>query len=97
MIYFSLAMEKLWEKFGIERLMLAGGGRINQSLLEEGLIDELSLVIAPVSENSSHAVSLFEPFDSDGAAYPVSYRLIEAKPTDGDGLWLRYTPNNRKK
>lgn len=96
MIYFSLAMEKLWEKFGIERLMLAAAAD-QSTLLEEGLIDELSLVIAPVSENSSHAVSLFEPFDSDGAAYPVSYRLIEAKPTDGDGLWLRYTPNNRKK
>lgn len=28
---------------------------------------------------------------------PVSYRLIEAKSTDGDGMWLRYKPDNRQK
>lgn len=94
---FALALEKLSEKFGIKRLMLAGGGKINQSLLDEGLIDELSLVVAPVSENDKNAVALFEAFDRNNIARPVSYQLIEVNPIDGGGLWLRYTPNNRKK
>lgn len=93
---FRLALHKLAEKFGIGRLMLAGGGKINQSLLEAGLIDELSLVIAPVSENDKNAVSLFEQFHIGAMTAPISYHLVETKQTDGDGIWLRYKPDNRQ-
>ena len=52
----SLA-RKLRSRFGIERLMVAGGGMANWSFLQEGLIDEFSLVIAPVADGGSAASS----------------------------------------
>ena len=85
----ALILEKLKSKFGIERLMIAGGGYMNYSFLYEGLIDELSWVIAPLADGNTHSVSSFER--SDFLSEKVSaFSLIEAKPLDGDALWLRY-------
>lgn len=39
----ALLLQKLYHLFGIEKLMLAGGGIVNGSFLAEGLVDELSL------------------------------------------------------
>ena len=86
----SLLSEKLYSLFEIERLMVAGGGVMNWSFLQEGLIDEFSLVIAPVADGSTTAVSCFEKADFMPSHVPVSFRLKEAKPMDGDALWLRY-------
>lgn len=45
-------LRKLKSRFSISRLMIAGGGTVNWSFLREGLIDELSLVVAPVADGS---------------------------------------------
>ena len=41
------AVNLLGEHFGIRTLLLEGGGHINGAFLEAGLVDELSLLIAP--------------------------------------------------
>lgn len=41
------AMETLYSEFGVERLAVLGGGLINGGFLEAGLIDEVSLLLAP--------------------------------------------------
>ena len=86
----SLLSEKLYALFGIERLMVAGGGMMNWSFLQEGLINELSLVIAPVADGSTTAVSCFEKADFMPSHAPMAFRLKEAKPMAGNALWLRY-------
>ena len=43
-----LALEKLKNLFGINRLLLEGGSIINGAFQRENLVDELSLVTAPV-------------------------------------------------
>lgn len=87
----SLLLEKLQARFGIDRLMIAGGGTVNWSFLQEDLIDELSLVIAPVADGNTSSVSIFEQADFLPAHGSVGFRLTEATP-NGDVLWLRYTP-----
>ena len=86
----TLLLEKLQSLFGIGRLMVAGGGTVNWSFLQEGLIDELSLVIAPVADGSTTAVSIFEQSALLPYHRPVGFALKEARPLDGDALWLRY-------
>lgn len=85
----TLMLQKL-KAFGIGRVLLAGGGGMNGSLLAAGCIDELSLVVAPVAEGDPKAVSLFaaSPFAPDFAG--AAFRLVEAKPWEGDALWLHY-------
>ena len=72
-------------------LMIAGGGTVNWSFLQEGLIDELSLVIAPVADGSTTAVSIFEQGDFLSPHGPVAFGLKEARPLKDNVLWLRYT------
>ncbi|MCM1308836.1 MAG: hypothetical protein NC223_09595 [Butyrivibrio sp.] len=53
------------------------------------MIDELSVVVAPVADGDTRAVSIFE--DSDGVSRPpVPYNLKEVKSFEKDGVWLRY-------
>lgn len=86
----SLLLRKLKNCFSIERLMIAGGGVTNWSFASEGLIDELSLVIAPVADGNTHSVSIFEAAGLSRQDSIATFRLKEARPLDGDVLWLRY-------
>ena len=70
--------------------MLAyGGGVTNWSFLLEGLIDELSLVLAPVADGG-RAASIFEQGRFFSSGKPAAFRLLEVKRLDGDALWPRY-------
>lgn len=40
-------LEKLYDACGIKKVLLEGGGKINGSFLAAGLVDELSLLVAP--------------------------------------------------
>jgi len=86
----KLASEKLYNLFNIKTLMVSGGGYINGSFLNEGLIDELSLVIVPVTDSSSNTVTLFEKSDYLLEKTPVEFLLKSVDKLDGDGIWLRY-------
>jgi riboflavin biosynthesis pyrimidine reductase len=46
----AAALEALNHELGIRRLLLEGGGAANGALLQAGLVDELSLLIAPSVE-----------------------------------------------
>ena len=86
-----LLLKKLNSSFHINRLMIAGGGMINWTFLQEGLIDELSLVIAPAADGGTSSVSIFERADFLPPHTPVEFSLADVKKLDDDGLWLRYT------
>jgi len=87
----ALVAQKLKDLFGIETLLVEGGGIVNGSFLQEGLIDEISLVVIPEAEYSEKSVSLFETgkYQTDKAP-AASFRLKEAKRLNDDGLWLTY-------
>lgn len=48
----QLLLKKLKDLFNIKLLLLEGGGIIGGSFLEAGLVDELSLVVAPLIQGS---------------------------------------------
>ncbi len=83
-------LEKLHSLFFIDRLMIAGGGFMNWSFLQNDLIDELSLVIAPVADGNTTSVSIFEKSEFLPSRMPAAFRLEEIKKLEGDSLWLRY-------
>lgn len=90
----SLAAEKLKALFGIETLMLSGGGFINWSFLHAGLVDELSLVIAPLADGENDTVTLFEKSELLPGA-PVEFALKSVEKGAGDSIWLRYSVRNK--
>lgn len=51
---FYLALTQLHDLFDIRTLMLEGGGNINGSLLNAGLIDEVSLLVLPLADGAAN-------------------------------------------
>ncbi len=86
----NVVLEKLKTLFSIEKLMISGGGLINWSFVQENLIDELSLVLAPVADGSRTAVSIFEKADFLPHRAPAAFTLKNVEQVDGGVLWLRY-------
>jgi 2,5-diamino-6-(ribosylamino)-4(3H)-pyrimidinone 5'-phosphate reductase len=82
----TLALEKIGARFGVRTLMLEGGGRINGGMLGAGLIDEVSLLIAPVADGRIGAPALFDGED----VTPRRLVLETVERRAGDVLWLRY-------
>lgn len=78
-----LALRKLKERFGIETLLLEGGSILNGAFQREGVIDELSLVVAPVTA-ASEDKPLFEGSCIEG------YGLKETRMYPDSVLWLNY-------
>jgi len=80
-------LEKLRERFGIRTLLLEGGGKINGSFLAADLIDELSVLVAPLAHGSVGTPSLFDARDSSGPARRLKLLSVERRSTDM--VWLR--------
>ena len=85
-----LAVQKLKEKFGIEKMLLSGGGIVDCAFLQAGLIDEISLVIPPVIDGGTGLASAFDDsvFAENHSSEALS--LIDVQRLDGDCIWLRY-------
>jgi len=77
-----LALAKLKQFFGIETLLLEGGSILNGAFQRAGVIDELSLVVAPMT-----AAAEDKPLMDGGGM--ESYRLRDVKRY-GEVLWLNY-------
>jgi 2,5-diamino-6-(ribosylamino)-4(3H)-pyrimidinone 5'-phosphate reductase len=83
-----LALERIGERFGVRTLMLEGGGGINGSMLRAGLVDEVSVLVAPVVDGRVGTASLFD-VEGDGVA-PCRLALEAVERRADDVLWLRY-------
>ncbi len=84
---------KLKELFNINRLLLEGGGYLNGSFMNEGLIDDLSLVLAPVADGDSNTVTLFEKADYLKKSVPMEFKLKSVERLGENGLWIQYKTN----
>jgi 2,5-diamino-6-(ribosylamino)-4(3H)-pyrimidinone 5'-phosphate reductase len=86
-----LALEKLATGFHIRTLLLEGGGKINGTMLRAGLIDELSLLVAPITDGASGTPALFDTLDSVASdAASVRWKLHTLERRADDIVWLRY-------
>ena len=87
-----LAARKLKELFGIQSMLLSGGGVVDWSFLQAGLIDEISLVVPPVIDGGVRLPSAFDDSPLAVCHTPVVLHLTDVQRLEGDALWLRYVP-----
>ena len=85
----SAAVDILGEQFGIRTLLLEGGGTINGSFLEAGLIDELSLLIVPGIDGRHDVAAVFDGINPEGHK-AVQLELKSVERREAGVLWLRY-------
>lgn len=64
--------------------------------LQQGTVDELSLLVALVADGSSDSVTVFEKSDYLPTSVPVEFQLKNIERLKGDGIRLVYTVNNKE-
>ena len=84
------AMEILSEEFGVERLAVVGGGKINGAFLAAGLIDELSAMIAPGIDGRIGQPALFDGISDCEGYLPVKLRFKSVEAMPNGVIWARY-------
>ncbi|MFF7161720.1 dihydrofolate reductase family protein [Streptomyces sp. NPDC008086] len=80
-------LRHLREARGVERLMVEGGGTVHTQLLQQGLADEVQLVLAPLFVGDPKAPRLFGPGEYQGGRL----RLLETRRIE-DVVLMRYEP-----
>jgi len=86
----GLALEKLHSLFKIETIRIDGGGHVNGSFLKAGLIDEFSLVLAPVADGTIGSPSVFEVEEGYGTRKATHFKIKSVEQIYDDFLWIRY-------
>lgn len=87
---FSRAMEILAKEFGVKRVAVVGGGKINGAFLRAGLIDEVSVMTAPGIDGRIGQPALFD-FNCDDPGYlPVKLKLKDVKALPNGVIWAKY-------
>ncbi|MFJ3778708.1 dihydrofolate reductase family protein [Streptomyces sp. NPDC090075] len=80
-------LEHLHDVRGVRHLMVEGGGTVHTQLLQQGLADELQLVLAPLFVGDPKAPRLFGPGGYQGGRL----RLVETRRIE-DVVLMRYEP-----
>jgi riboflavin biosynthesis pyrimidine reductase len=86
----AMALEELNHELGIGRLLLEGGGAANGALLQAGLVDELSLIIAPSVGGVPGGPAVFDIYGELGALNAMGMELESCQALEGSFVWLRY-------
>lgn len=81
-------VEILKENFKIKRLAVVGGGTINGGFLNEGLIDEIDILIGPGIDGRKGMTAVFDgmPMDKE----PVQLKLKNVKAFDNGAVLIQY-------
>ncbi|OON68729.1 RibD family protein [Hymenobacter sp. CRA2] len=87
---FTSVLEQLAALFPIQTLMLEGGGHLNGSLLNAGLIDELSLLVLPLADGTPKSPTTFEVSEYLPKGPATRLYLTKVEQLDNDVIWLKY-------
>jgi riboflavin biosynthesis pyrimidine reductase len=90
------ALDKLAALFQVKTVLLEGGGKLNGAMLRAGLIDELSLLVAPLADGTNGTPTVFDALEQTPSPVPVHF-LLQAVEQRADGIvWLRYRRSSRE-
>lgn len=86
----ELVLRKLYNLFNIRTVRIDGGGHVNGSFLKAGLIDEFSLVLAPVADGTIGSPTVFEAEEGYGNRKATQFKIKSVEQVYEDFLWIRY-------
>lgn len=86
----ELVLQKLYKLFNIQVLRIDGGGHVNGSFLKAGLLDEFSLVLAPVADGTIGSPTVFEAEAGYGNRKATHFTIKSVERIYDDFLWIRY-------
>jgi 2,5-diamino-6-(ribosylamino)-4(3H)-pyrimidinone 5'-phosphate reductase len=85
------ALEKLNEKYGIETVRVDSGGTLNGVLLRDGLVTDLSVLIAPTAIGGTSPQSIYRADDLSSSKCAIKLKLEHMEKMKDGYVWLKYT------
>jgi riboflavin biosynthesis pyrimidine reductase len=91
------AMEQLASLFGVQKLLLEGGGKINGAFLKHQLIQEFSTLIHPAVDGvgGSQSIVDYEGPEGDRPGAGQALRLTHCETLEGGMVWLRHVVEHK--
>ncbi|MGA3891803.1 dihydrofolate reductase family protein [Ralstonia nicotianae] len=92
------AMATLGDSFGVQTVLLEGGGTINGAFLKADLIDEISLLVYPGIDGLAGIPSIFEYHGTAADELPAAGRTLRLLSVDilaAEIVWMRYAVDRR--
>ena len=81
-IEIEVSLQKLKKLFGINKLQLQGGPKLDGSFIKGGFIDAISIMICPLTAKGGEP--LFNPSET------IDFKLIKTKVCSEGNVWLYY-------
>lgn len=91
----KIACEKLYKLFGIRTMLICGGGVINWTFIQQGVADDVSLLIAPAADGTADTAAVFQESSFLPESVPVEFRLKSVERAGKDSVHLLYSVNSR--
>ena len=85
----AAALEELNTRFGIHTVRVDSGGTLNGILLQQGLVDEVSVLLCGVLTGGNAPAALYGGEDSP-AIMNIPLKLFHVEQVQENILWLRY-------
>jgi riboflavin biosynthesis pyrimidine reductase len=83
-------VQTLATELGVKKLIVEGGSRVSGAFVNEGLVDEVSVLIIPLVDGRIEHPSSFEvPMEKWRA--PAYLNLTSVEKLEHGAVWLRYT------
>lgn len=88
---YEVMLDKFYNLFNIKRMMVGGGGTINWSFIQNGLVDEVSVILAPIANGDPDGNRFFVAKDPYSSVKETAFELKSVKELEHGTLWIRYS------
>ncbi|AXF57940.1 dihydrofolate reductase family protein [Salicibibacter kimchii] len=90
-IDYDVMLDKFYNLFDIKRMMVGGGGTINWSMVQNGLVDEVSVILAPIANGDPGGHRFFVAKEPYSSIEETAFQLESVKELGHGTLWIRYS------
>ena len=90
-IDYDIMLEKFYNLFGIRRMMIGGGGTLNWSFIQEDLVDEISVILAPIANGDPGGHRFFAAKEPYSSIQEIAFKLKAVEELEQGTLWIRYS------
>lgn len=90
-IDYDVMLDKFYNLFHIKRMMVGGGGTINWSMVQNGLVDEVSVILAPIANGDPDGNRFFVAKEPYSNIEEKAFQLESVKELEHGTLWIRYS------
>lgn len=90
-IDYEVMLDKFYILFNIKRMMVGGGGTINWSFVQNGLVDEVSVILAPIANADPNGNRFFVAKEPYSSIKETAFQLKSVEELEHGTLWIRYS------